>query len=63
MSVIRLAMGKFGDARRRKNDDEDDRNMDPLPRMSLLNVKSYDFQKLFRMDKSTFELLLSKVAP
>ena len=25
MSIIRLAMGKFGDARRRKNDDEDDR--------------------------------------
>ena len=37
--------------------------MEPLPRMSLLNVKSYHFKKLFRMEKTTFELLLSRVAP
>ena len=63
MSIIRLAMGKFGDDRRRRNDDEDDRNMGPLPRMSLRNVHSWHFKQYFRMEKPTFEKLLNRLAP
>ena len=37
--------------------------MEPLPRMSLLNVKSYHFKQLFRMEKATFEKLLNRLAP
>ena len=39
MSIIRLAMGKFGDDRRRKNDDEDDRGAVSVDNLSFKSVQ------------------------